>query len=172
MESTVTWVARLILSTKRPEVIAVTSAPELQYPALLIMMFLPLRSSKWNTWLVRPTWIEVMPNPKAILKIKNGMVELKWTKAMSDAKRTTIETTITFLAPIRWVIWPATSNPKNAPIDPVLINEPKAPFSSPKFSRTSGKRGTQAMMPKPKRKKSRWISFCSRPWPISICDIA
>jgi hypothetical protein len=30
-------------------------------------------------------------------------------------------------------------NPKNAPIEPVLINEPKAPFSSPKFSRTSWK---------------------------------
>jgi hypothetical protein len=48
---------------------------------------------------------------------------------------------------------PTVRRPKNAPIDPVLIRDPKAPFSRARFNLISGNLGSQHIMPKPKQKK-------------------
>jgi hypothetical protein len=47
---------------------------------------------------------------------------------------------------------------------PVVRIEPNGPLLKDRFSLSSGKRGTQAMIPKPNRKKSAWRYRFSCEW--------
>ena len=59
----------------------------------------------------------------------------------------------TFLAPILCTMCPTVSNEISEPNAPVLISEPKPPLVRRSAALTSGNRGTQDIIPRPKVKK-------------------
>ena len=99
-------------------------------------------------------WNAEIDAPCNKMKMKKSALEVLWVRKLKLIAIVNAAICIICRAPYLCTRCPTINSDVRFPIDPRLRSEPNSPFERRKFAFTSGKRGTQDMICKPKRKKS------------------